>query len=92
MATMHIPRNEAIRDFAAVLARVESGQEIVIDGPAAPVAFLCPASRRSGRLLSETLRILEERGSTATLDASFSQDLEAVIAGHSHDSINLLWE
>jgi hypothetical protein len=48
--------------------------------------------RPTRRLLSETIRILEERGSTATLDASFSQDIEAVIAGHAHESINLLWE
>lgn len=92
MATSHIPKAEAIRDFEALLARVETGEEIVIDGPTAPLAFLGPAMRLTGRRLSETLRILEERGSAATLDASFSRDLEAVIADHKGDSIDCAWE
>ena len=89
---MHIPRAEAIRDFAALLAHVETGEEIAICGPTAPVALLRPASKDATRLLSETLRILEERGSTATLDASFSKDIEAVIAIHEGDSIIAVWD
>ena len=80
MATSHIPKAEAIRNIALLLDRVESGEEIVIDGPASPVALLRPAQSRAGRRLSETIRLLDERGSAATLDSSFSQDLEAVIA------------
>ena len=34
------------------------------------------------RLLSESLKILKERGSTITLDSEFGSDLEAVIDSH----------
>jgi antitoxin (DNA-binding transcriptional repressor) of toxin-antitoxin stability system len=91
MATLHIQRADAIRDIASLLDRVETGEEIVIDGPTAPVAVLRPASKGPNRLLSETLRILEERRSLATLDSSFSRDLEAVIASHEQDQIDTVW-
>jgi len=53
---------------------------------------LTPATHKKSRLLSETLRILDERGSTTTLDPSFSADLEAVVADHENESLDLVWE
>jgi len=34
------------------------------------------------RLLSESLRILKERGSMVTLDSEFARDLEEIIQSH----------
>jgi antitoxin (DNA-binding transcriptional repressor) of toxin-antitoxin stability system len=82
MATIHISEAEAARDFAGLMARVRSGAEVVIENEAGPAVVLHVASEPSVRLLSESLRLAKERGSTATLDGSFERDLEAVIASH----------
>jgi prevent-host-death family protein len=82
MATIHISESDAARDFAALMARVRAGEEIVIESEAVPVAVVRPVTECHVRLLSESLRILNERGSTITLDGNFGTDLEAVI--HSH--------
>jgi hypothetical protein len=42
-------------------------------------------------VLSESLRLAKERGSTATLDGSFASDLEAVIASHL-EPLNNPWD
>ena len=44
MAVIHISEAEAVRDFAAVLAQVRAGAEIVIDSETLPVALLVPAA------------------------------------------------
>jgi len=46
------------------------------------VAKLLPADAPRPRLLSESLKILKERGSTITLDGEFSRDLEEIIRSH----------
>lgn len=82
MAVIHISEADAARDFGALLARVRAGEEIVIGPEGAPVAVLKPASGPYVRKLSESLRILRERGSTVTLDGDFGKDLEDVINSH----------
>jgi antitoxin (DNA-binding transcriptional repressor) of toxin-antitoxin stability system len=42
MATIQISEADAVRDFAAVLAHVRTGSEVVIEGESAPVAVLIP--------------------------------------------------
>lgn len=79
---IHISEEEAARDFASVLARVRAGAEVLIEKDARPVAVLRPAGSRPGRLLSESIALAEAHGSTATLDADFSRDLEAIINSH----------
>ena len=77
----HISDTEAASDFASLLARVRAGAEVVIEHDAEPVAVVHPAKSRL-RLLSESLRLARERGSTATLDADFARDVEEVINSH----------
>jgi prevent-host-death family protein len=78
---IHISEAEAARDFAALLDRVRKGAEIVIEHDARPVAVVRPAEPHV-RLLSESLRLAREHGSTATLDGDFARDLEEVINSH----------
>ena len=83
MATFHISADDAARDFPGLLARVRAGAEVVIDDGASPAVVLRTAPEKPHlRLLSESLRIAELRGSTVTLDGEFGRDLEAVIASH----------
>jgi antitoxin (DNA-binding transcriptional repressor) of toxin-antitoxin stability system len=42
MAVIHISETEAVRDFAAVLAHVRAGSEVVIDSEHNAVALLVP--------------------------------------------------
>jgi hypothetical protein len=79
MATIHISRSEAANDFDDMIARAIQGDEFVIEENASPVAVLKPAARKHVRLLSETLRILQERGSTVTLDDELGRDLTDII-------------
>jgi len=78
---IHISEAEARNDFASVLARVRAGAEIVIEDDARPVAVVRPAEPPV-RLLSESLRLAKEHGSTSTLDGDLARDLEEVINSH----------
>jgi len=81
MALIRISEADAARDFAALLARVRAGAEVVI-GEASPAVVLHVTSDSNVRRLSESLRMAKEHGSTVTLDGGFAADLEAAI--HSH--------
>lgn len=80
---IHISEAEAANDFASVLARVRAGAEVIIEseGGKLPGIVLRPAAPRV-RLLSESLRLAKEHASSATLDADFARDVEAVINSH----------
>ena len=78
---IHISDAEAASDFASLLDRVRAGAEIVIEHDARPVAVVRPAEP-AVRLLSESLRLAREHGSTATLDSEFGKDVEAAIESH----------
>jgi antitoxin (DNA-binding transcriptional repressor) of toxin-antitoxin stability system len=82
MATIHIPESEAERNFAAVMALVDEGSEVVIERDARPVAIIQSPIKRPGMLLSEILSRAKARGSTVTLDGDFGRDLEDVINSH----------
>lgn len=91
MATIHISRGEAAESFEHLILRAQNGDEIFIEEDSSPVVVLksmvpCP------RLLSESIRILRERGSTVTLDDQFGQDLTAVIEAHQHEALRDPWE
>ena len=81
MEVVRISEAEAKRDFAAVLARVRAGAEVVIDDDAAPAVVLRIAAERPVRRLSESLLLAKEHASTATLDDGFAAGLDAVIDG-----------
>jgi antitoxin (DNA-binding transcriptional repressor) of toxin-antitoxin stability system len=91
MAVIHISEAEAARDFAALLARVRAGAEVVIDNDESPSVVLRVAAARPLRRLSESLRLAREHRSTATLDGGFAADLEAAV--HSHlEPLENLWD
>jgi antitoxin (DNA-binding transcriptional repressor) of toxin-antitoxin stability system len=79
---IHISEAEAASDFAAVLARVRAGAEIVIDGQEPIVVAMRPSKPQPGRLLSESIALAEAHGSTVTLDGDFTRDLEDIINSH----------
>jgi prevent-host-death family protein len=72
---------DAARDFASVMARVREGAQVVIEDDSRPVAVVRPAEPYV-RLLSESLRLAREHGSTATLDGEFGKDVEDGIESH----------
>lgn len=78
---IHISELEAAHRFAALLARLRAGEEIVIEDDSHPVAVVHPAEPPV-RLLSESLRLAREHGSSVTLDEDFGKDVEAGIASH----------
>lgn len=82
---------EATSDFAALLARVRAGAEVVIKNGTRPVAVVRPAEPHV-RLLSESLRLAREHGSTATLDENFAKDLEAAIESHREPLTPPTWD
>ncbi|HUY95227.1 MAG TPA: hypothetical protein VMU71_08000 [Terracidiphilus sp.] len=92
MATVRISEAEAVRDLSGLLARVRAGEEVVIENGSSPEVVLSSVSaQRPGRLLSESIRIALENGFTATLDGSFEDDLNAVIASH-QEPLDTSWD
>jgi antitoxin (DNA-binding transcriptional repressor) of toxin-antitoxin stability system len=79
MATIHISLDKAIDDIKELISRASKGDEIVIENGSTAVARLMPPKDPRMRTLSETLRILEERGSNVTLDDEFGRDLTDII-------------
>jgi antitoxin (DNA-binding transcriptional repressor) of toxin-antitoxin stability system len=75
---IHISKAEAASDFASLMARVRSGAEIVVEDNSCPVAVLRPAECHV-RLLSDSLRLAREHGSTETLDGDFAKHVEAAV-------------
>ena len=80
---IHVSEAEARDDFSSLLDRVRAGAEVVIEDGSTPIAVLRPASKGSGRLLSESIILAEEHakelGYTPTLDPDFATDLEEII-------------
>jgi len=76
-----ISEAEATSDFGSLLARVRAGAEVVIKNGTRPVAVVRPAEPHV-RLLSESLRLAREHGSTARLDENFAKDVAAGIESH----------
>ena len=81
METVRITEAELARDIHAVLARVQEGVEVVVEQDSRPVAVI-RKPQRSGRRISEILRLAKERNSTVRLDPEFGEDLQAIIDSH----------
>jgi prevent-host-death family protein len=88
---IHISDTEAARDFASVLERVRAGAEVVIESATRPIAVVRPVEPEP-RLLSESLRLAREHGSTVTLDPDFGNDVEAGIESHREPLTPPEWE
>lgn len=80
MEPVHISEADLARDIRAVLQRVETGTEVIIERNSQPVAILRPATPVR-RKLSECIAMLDA-DSTATIDPDFARDVEAAIESH----------
>jgi len=80
MAVVHLTEAKLVRNIASVMDRVQSGEEVVIERNAMPVAVLRPAKPRR-RMLSEIMAALPEN-SAATLNADFPKDVQSFIDNH----------
>jgi antitoxin (DNA-binding transcriptional repressor) of toxin-antitoxin stability system len=90
MATIHISATEAARDFAALLARVRAGAEVVIEDGSLTVAVLhTPAPPR--RSIEECIALLPE-DSPATIDEDFARDVEEAVAAHGEPLNPPVWD
>ncbi len=86
---IHISELEAAGNFAALLARVRAGAEVVIEHDAQPVAVVSPPAPVR-RTISECIALLPE-DSTATIDADFAKDVEAAIESHREPLDSSAW-
>jgi antitoxin (DNA-binding transcriptional repressor) of toxin-antitoxin stability system len=71
---------DLVRNIAAVMDRVQSGEEIIIERNARPLAVPRAATPRR-RKLSEIMNALPEN-SAAILDADFAVDVQSFIDSH----------
>lgn len=69
---------EVARDFKAALEMVRQGAEVVIEDDLRPVAVLRP-TERPGRPIDECIAIAKARGSKASMDEGFVNDLKEVL-------------
>ncbi|MGA8161213.1 MAG: hypothetical protein WCB76_10420 [Acidobacteriaceae bacterium] len=84
MATIRISEAEAARDFAALLARVRAGTEVIIESGMLPVAVLrLPGDEARPRPLPESIvlakRHAHELGDEPRMDPEFAADLREII-------------
>ena len=63
---IHVSEAEAESHFRELMAKVRAGAETVIEENGRPVAILRQIAEPPGRLLSESLRLAQEHGSTVT--------------------------
>jgi prevent-host-death family protein len=89
-SVIHISEIEAASNFAALLARVQAGAEIVIEQNSQPVAVVHPA-KPIRRTISECIALLPE-DSKATIDADFAHDVQAAVESHREALDSTAWE
>jgi antitoxin (DNA-binding transcriptional repressor) of toxin-antitoxin stability system len=79
---LHITEADLVRDVRAILQRVETGAEIIIERDAQPVAVLRAASPVR-RTISECIALAkaheEQTGIAPTLEPDFAADVEEII-------------
>jgi antitoxin (DNA-binding transcriptional repressor) of toxin-antitoxin stability system len=80
MKPLHISESDLARDIRAILQRVETGAEVIIERDARPVAVI-RAAEPVHRKISECIALIPP-GSAATIDADFAKDVEAAIVAH----------
>jgi antitoxin (DNA-binding transcriptional repressor) of toxin-antitoxin stability system len=82
MTTVRISEAELARDVAAVLAKVEQGNEVIIEREDHRPVAVISSPHRSGRPITEILSEARQRNLAVTLDEDFGKDLEEIIASH----------
>ncbi len=87
---LHISEGDLAKDIGAVLQRVQTGAEVVIDRDAQPVAVI-RAATPVRRKISECISMLPA-DSNATIDPDFAKDVEAAIESHREPSEPPTWD
>ncbi len=82
MGTLRITEAELARDVHAVLAKVQTGVEVVVEQDHRTVATIKPPVR-SGRPISACIASAKASGSKVTLDDGFGKDVEEGVKGRS---------
>jgi antitoxin (DNA-binding transcriptional repressor) of toxin-antitoxin stability system len=79
---LHMSEADAVRDFAALLQRVQAGAEVVIERDAQPLAIVRAAAPQR-RKISECIALAEaherESGDDPVLDPDFAADVEEIV-------------
>ena len=90
MAAVHVSESEAMREFPQLLARVEQGDEIVIERNTAPLAILTQPrpARPSFEETVERLRSLSHRH----LDDGFAHDVQTGIDANREPHTYPAWD
>ncbi len=79
---LRVSEADAVRDIAAILQRVETGMEVVIERDSRPLAVIRTAAPVR-RTISECIALAEahelEYGDIAILDEDFADDVEEIV-------------
>jgi antitoxin (DNA-binding transcriptional repressor) of toxin-antitoxin stability system len=79
MVQVNMSEAEIARDFAAVLAKVRAGTEVIVEDGYRRIASITPIGE-PGREIDECIAILKGRASNAALDDEYAGDLKSIIA------------
>jgi hypothetical protein len=74
MAAVHIAEREAVRDFRAVLSRLDAGDDVLIDRDGSTVSLRSTPTR--GKTVAEAIAILKSRSNLPSGDTAFADDIE----------------
>lgn len=94
MGVLHIPEEEAVKDFGSVLSKVDDGYEVVIDRPGMSVTVRGPGMPRM-RTVAEARAILEERerrGVLGVMDEEFANDVRGFRERHPESLDSSKWD
>jgi antitoxin (DNA-binding transcriptional repressor) of toxin-antitoxin stability system len=79
---LYIDEADAMRDLAAILRRVQTGAEVIIERDAQPLAII-RAAAPVRRTISECIALAEahetETGQAQLLDPDFASDVEEIV-------------
>jgi len=85
MPQIHMSEAEVVKNFAAVLARVRQGDEVVIEQNSRPVAVL-KTPPGPGRNIDECIALAKAHevrlGYAPVPDPDFAKDVQAAIGAH----------
>ncbi len=83
MAKIRMSVAEVARDFAAVMARVRAGAEVVIEDGALAVAVIHTPTDPTRRSISDCIALAkkheDETGKAPVLDSDFASDVEEIV-------------
>jgi len=93
MAILHITKAEAASNFAELIEKVCTGEEVYIDEDVRTIAVLrTPKYYEGPRLLSEIIAGLSGSDSSMSIDSHFAEDVQEGIRSHEHERLIDPWE